>query len=268
MDQSARLWLGFNATTPGRPQSLARTDHPQRLHLPLNPVIGAVRVGANALPNRVSAAGVRRNLYNTDGKLVDHGTFIPDGDSTAPAGPGKGSSELKDLVKALALEATMRAAVAAAPHVERWLTQQALPAVKTAWNNQALPAMRSTWKFVSRKRAMAVEPAPEAGPIRVTATVGEEPSRELVAALESFSTGTSEVDARERFVAALMAQLLSEDGQLFLEVQARMRHNAGADDLDAVSTEQVGESIKRMLEEDPALIDELVRALGPGRIEG
>ncbi|MBM0240448.1 hypothetical protein JNW88_31275 [Micromonospora sp. ATA32] len=155
------------------------------------------------------------------------------------------------------------------------MTQQAVPAVKSAWNNQALPAMQSTWNFVSRKRtshgAIAAESAPEADPIWATATVGEKPSRELVTALESFSAGTSDVDARERFVAALMAQLLSEDGRLFNEVQARVLRNAGAEDLDmesALGPEQVGESIKRMLEEDPALIDELVRALGPRRIEG
>lgn len=233
------------------------------------------------------AGGFHQNLYNSDGKLVDHGTFIPDGDSTGSAGPEKESSEFKDLVKTLALEAAMRAAVAAAPHVERWLvqqalpaaktalTQQAVPAVKSAWNNQALPAMRSTWNFVSRKQtsrgAIAAESAPKADPIRVSATVGEQPSRELVAALESFSAGTSDADARERFVAALMAQLLSEDGRLFNEVRARVLRNAGPENLDVESVlgpEQVGESIKRMLEEDPALIDELVRALGPRRIEG
>ncbi|MFK3981385.1 hypothetical protein ACI2K4_13530 [Micromonospora sp. NPDC050397] len=240
-------------------------------------------------PGMSKAGGLHQNLYNSDGKLVDHGTFIPDGDSavSGSAGPTKESSEFKDLVKALAMEATMRAAVAAAPHVERWLvqralpaaktalTQQAVPAVKSAWNNQALPAMRSTWNLVSWKQtsrgAIAPESTPEADPIRVTATVGEEPSRELVAALESFSAGTSDVDARERFVAALMAQLLSEDGRLFNEVQARVLRNAGAENLEmasALGPEQVGESIKRILEEDPALIDELVRALGTGRIGG
>jgi hypothetical protein len=64
-----------------------------------------------------------------------------------------------------------------------------------------------------------------------------------------------------------MAQLLSEDGQLFNEVQARVMRNVGAENLDVEKVlvpEKVGESIKRMLEEDPALIDDLVRALGPG----
>lgn len=238
-------------------------------------------------PGVSKAGGLHQNLYNSDGKLVDHGTFMPDGDSPGSAVPANGSSEFTGLVKALALEAAMRAAVAAAPHAERWLVQQALPAAKTAltrqavpavksaWNSQALPAMRSTWNFVSRKRtsrgAIAAESAPRADPIRATATVGEEPSRKLVAELEGFSAGTGDVDARERFVAALMAQLLSEDSRLFNEVQARVLRNAGAEDLDvesALGPEQVGESIKRMLEEDPALIDELVRALGPGRIEG
>ncbi|WP_146754615.1 hypothetical protein [Micromonospora noduli] len=181
----------------------------------------------------------------------------------------------------------MRAAKAAAPHVEKWLVQQALPAAKTAltqqavpavkstWNNQALPAMRSTWNFVSGKRAsrgaIAAESAPESGPIRVTATVGAEPSPELVAALESSSAGASEAEARERFVAAMMAQLLTEDGRLLNEVQARVLLNVGAEELNmesALGPEQVSDSIKRMLEEDPALIDELVRALGPRQIEG
>ncbi len=64
-----------------------------------------------------------------------------------------------------------------------------------------------------------------------------------------------------------MARLLSEDGQLFNEVQARVMRNVGAENLDVEKVlvpEKVGESIKRMLEEDPALIDDLVRALGPG----
>jgi hypothetical protein len=226
-------------------------------------------------------------LYNADGKLVGHSIFTPDGDSTGSVGPEKGSSEFKDLAKALALEAAMRAAVAAAPHVERWLvrqalpaaktalTQQAMPAVKSAWNDQVLPAMRSTWNFVSGKPdsrgAIAADSVPVADPIRATATVGEKPPRELVAALEGFSAGASNVDARERFVAALMAQLLSEDGRLFGEVRARVLRNAGAENLDVehlLGPEQVGESIKRMLEEDPALIDELVRALGVRQMEG
>ncbi|MFG1872306.1 hypothetical protein [Micromonospora arborensis] len=239
------------------------------------------------IPGMSKAGGLHQNLYNSDGKLVDHGTFIPDGDGTGSTGPGKESSEFKDLVRNLALEAAMRAAVAAAPQVERWLVQQALPAAKTAltqqavpavkstWNNQALPAMRSTWNFVSRKKSshggITGESAPESGPIRVTATVGGEPLRELVAAFESVSAGTGDVEARERFVAAMMAQLLTEESRLFDEVRARVLRNAGAEDLDMENTlgpEQVSESIKRMLEEDPALIDALVRTLGPLRIEG
>lgn len=237
-------------------------------------------------PGMSKSGGLHQNLYNSDGKLVDHGTFIPDAGS-AGSRSTKESSEFKDLVKALVLDATMRAAVAAAPHVEKWLvqqalpaarhtlTQQAVPAMKSAWNNQALPAMRSTWKLVTRKRAsrgaIAAEPEREEAPIRVKAKLGEEPSRELVSALESFSTGTGDVDARERFVAALMAQLLSEDGRLFDEVRARVLRSTEIDDPDletALSPDRVGESIKRILEEDPALIDELVRALRPGRIEG
>jgi hypothetical protein len=155
------------------------------------------------------------------------------------------------------------------------LTQQAVPVATSVWNNQALPGMRSTWNFVSRRRtsrgAVAAESAPEKDPIPATAVVGEEPSRELVAALESFSGGTSNVNARERFVAALMAQLLSEDGHLSNEAQARIMLDVEAENLDvehALGSEWVGENIKRMLEEDPALIDELVRALGPRRIAG
>ncbi|MGC4831895.1 hypothetical protein [Micromonospora arida] len=250
-------------------------------------VRGSFEYPDGLIPGTSKAGGLHQNLYNSAGKLVDHGTFIPDGDSTGLAGPGRASSEFKDLVRTLALEAATRAAKAAAPHVERWLVQQALPAAKTAltqqavpavkstWNNQALPAMRSTWNFVSGKRssrgAIAAESAPEAGPIRVTATVGGEPSPELVAALESFSAGASEAEARERFVAAMMAQLLTEDGRLFNEVQARVLLNVGAEELNmesALGPEQVSDSIKRMLEEDPALIDELVRALGPRQIEG
>ncbi|MEV0899640.1 hypothetical protein [Actinoplanes sp. NPDC049802] len=232
------------------------------------------------------SGGLHQNLYNADGKLVDHATFIPDGGSPESVAPGKAPSEFTNFVKELAVEAAMRVAVEAAPHIEKWLvqqalpaaktalTQQAVPAVKSAWSNRALPAVRSTWSLVSRKRtshdAIAAEPAPETGPIRATATVGEEPLRELVAALEGFSAGTSGVDARERFVAALMAQLLSEDSRLFNEVQARVLRNVGAEDLNMESElgpAQVRESIKRMLEEDPALIDELVRTLGQGRTE-
>ncbi|WFE38153.1 hypothetical protein [Micromonospora sp. WMMD998] len=227
---------------------------------------------------------MHQNLFNRDGKLVGHGTFTPDEGRAGRVGPARESTEFQDLVKRLALEAAMRVAVAAAPHVERWLvqqalpaaktalTQQAVPAVKSAWSNQALPAMRSTWNFVSRKQAsrdaIAAESVPAPDPIRVTATLGEEPSRELARALESFGAGGGEVDARERFVAALMAQLLSEDGRFFHEVQARVLRNAGVEDLDEVGVlgpEQISESVKRMLEEDPALIDALIRALEPHR---
>ena len=147
--------------------------------------------------------------------------------------------------------------------------------MKSTWNNQALPAMRSTWNFVSGKRssrgAIAAESAREKRPIPGYGDCGRGTVPELVAALESFSAGASEAEARERFVAAMMAQLLTEDGRLFNEVQARVLLNVGAEELNmesALSRALVSDSIKRMLEEDPALIDELVRALGPRQIEG
>jgi hypothetical protein len=71
-----------------------------------------------------------------------------------------------------------------------------------------------------------------------------------------------------------MARLLSEDARLFSEEQIRMLRNARIEDFELKSTmetltpEQVGDSIKLMLETNPSLLDELGKILGKSRVDG
>ena len=158
-------------------------------------------------------------------------------------------SELGELLGALILLGAIKAAEKAAPHLKIW------------WNDQALPFMRSTWnRLVPTRKADS-----QSAPTESTTLIGSAPteaSQEVIAALEEYRVSMSSAKARERFVAALMARLFSEEQMRMLR-NARIEDENGPLELSAMETltpQQVGDSIKLMLETNPSLHDEATLA--------
>jgi hypothetical protein len=100
----------------------------------------------------------------------------------------------------------------------------------------------------------------------------EDTGQEVGAALEADKASMSSAEARDRFVAALMARLFSDE-QLQILRDARIEYGDGPHALEsaaeAVTAQQVGESITLMLEANPSLLDEetLTEILGVGRAD-
>ncbi|MFA1541331.1 hypothetical protein [Actinomadura monticuli] len=219
-------------------------------------------------PGQSKYGGIHHNLYDEQGHLVGHGTFFPDDEDGSPTGmPSIYSdgadeyasdeddddlAEIQKIVAALVVLGTLKAVEKAAPHLRKW------------WRDQALPFVKSARKRLARVRegdGAQVENLIECVPSMLV-DAPPESSGEVVAALEEYRAGMSGTEARERFVAALTAGLLSEKARLYSEGQMRVLLNARIEDaelksvLETVTPEQVADGIKLMLEANPSLLDE------------
>lgn len=177
----------------------------------------------------------------------------------APAEPLFSEREKEVLAAMLILGATV-AVGKAKPHVTRWL-------------EQAVPAVRSTWsRFRSREPGRSAIRAKHAAAAE-TATPTE--TQEVVAALEAYRASMSTEEARNRFLAALVTRLYSEE-QLRMLPEARIEDVNGLLELDGMveplTAEQLRSAITALLEENPSLVGdgaqaELARILGTKRPE-
>ncbi|CNG66975.1 Uncharacterised protein [Mycobacterium tuberculosis] len=179
-------------------------------------------------PGQSKDGGLHQNLYDEQGNLVGHGAFIPDdedGDDWLTSSPPlfcdhdhecascakreeEELAEAQALLAALVILGTLKAVEKAAPHLRRW------------WRSQALPFLKSTRKKLARSRraegeaaAAEVDDLIECVPSMLVDAPSEssaESSREVITALGEYRAGMSSAEARERFVAALAARLLSE----------------------------------------------------------
>jgi len=167
-------------------------------------------------------------------------------DERASDSRAKELSELEELLGNLVLLGAIWAAEKAAPHLKR------------LWNDQARPAIKLTWNRLARTREVDSQAATaESSPLIESAPA--ESSQEVVAALEAYRDSMSSAEARERFVAALLARLFSEE-------QLRVLRNVRIEDEDSplelnsapekLTSQQVGDSLKLMLEADSSLLDE------------
>jgi hypothetical protein len=212
-------------------------------------------------PGQSKDGGLHQNLYDSQGRLVDHGTFFPDDENeTVTNSPpvivnitneyASDSQAEEPSGEALLAALILLSAIAAAPHIKSW------------WNNQAFPFIKSAWKrFAGTREAdsqvAAVELATfiESAPV-MAVDAPPESSQEMIVALKEYRSSMSSAEARERFVAALMARLFSEE-------QMRLLRNARIEDLElksameALTPKQIGDSIRLMLETNPSLLDEL-----------
>ncbi len=151
-----------------------------------------------------------------------------------------------DLVGALAILGVILAAQKAAPHLKRW------------WDDSALPLARRARRRLSRDRRAEAQPI-AAEPFTLVASAPTESSQDVFVALDEYRASMSSAEARERFVAALVARLFSEE-QLRVLRNARIEDDGpGLQLASAVKTltpQQLGESLTLMLEANPSWPDE------------
>lgn len=162
--------------------------------------------------------------------------------------------ELAEKIAALIVAGTLRAVVAATPHVKRWWNEKAVPPVKSAWkrvtsprkaNNQTAAAMSST---VSRATFVASAAGVELAVAEPKITMG---SREWEQRFRAMVAAGAFKDEQLR----ILSNARIEDGNAFLETQSAMEQ---------LSPQQFAERLKLMLEANPSLLDaetsaELVR---------
>ncbi|MFE6836837.1 hypothetical protein ACFVFI_18645 [Streptomyces sp. NPDC057705] len=222
-------------------------------------VSGRFEYSDGLTPGRSKDGGLHHNLYDDQGRLVGHGTFIPDGegeeDSTAEPPPlfvgasgrdcesdSRSRERLEPEEIAEALIILIKFAAWTAPRLNRW------------WKDQALPFAKSTRKRFSRTRKGDSSDAPdESGILIGSAPPG--PSREVIAELEEDRVGMSSEEASARLAAALMARLFSDEQMAILR-NARIEDEGGSLELSAAGelVQQVENNVRVMLAENPSLL--------------
>ncbi|MET0604623.1 MAG: hypothetical protein ABW167_21760 [Baekduia sp.] len=233
--------------------------------------------GSTPDQSRETAGAWRGTLRDDGGHLDGQAEFIPGDEDEYDNEPvyiyaneqreadarSRERSELEELLGNLMILGVLVAFEKAEPHVKRWWSEQAVPAVKSAWN-----------KLARRREARSQVVVAES--VTVSVEAPEDTGQEVVAALEAYKASMSSAEARDRFVAALMARLFSDE-QLRILRDARIEHGEGPHALEraaeAVTAQQVGESITLMLEANPSLLNEqtltdLGQILGLGRADG
>ncbi len=150
------------------------------------------------------------------------------------------------LLGALAVLGVIDAAQKAAPHLKRW------------WSDQAVPFLKKSRKRLSKDRRTS-DQVSVAEHFMLPHSAPTESSQEVVAALDEYRASMSSAEARERFVAALVARLFSEE-QLRVLRNARIEDEGPALELtsamETLTPQQLTESLTLMLEANPSWPDE------------
>lgn len=157
------------------------------------------------------------------------------------------------MLGALAVLVVVVAAKKAAPHLRRWWSGQAIPFLE-GWSRGLLKGRRAKGPVVAAQGSTLARAAPT------------ESSQEAAVALEEYRASMSSAEARERFVAALVARLFSE-GQLQVLRNSRIEDEASvlelASALETLTPDQLGESLTLILEANPSWPDkEMLAEIG------
>ena len=88
-------------------------------------------------PGRKNDGGLSQNLYNDEGRVETHATFIPDDEyeyepDSEPQGLSDEDRRRAEELGALLGAALVAIAIAAAPHVKRWWLDTAWPGLKNS----------------------------------------------------------------------------------------------------------------------------------------
>lgn len=232
----------------------------------------------------------------TDETQAPHVEYIYVSDSEPSRGHDLTDEELEETIEALlnlALIVTTLA-IKAAPHVAGWWRGTAMPALKSARGN-ALSAVKSanerTVRSIRSKSDTALltlrsgwlkphkDPKPENAVLTgETVAAGPENLRrpaQLETAFTEYRSRMGSTEARERFVAALVARAFS-DQQMQAIRDATIEDNGDlpglGDAMKALTPQRVGETISLMLEKNPSLLEPQsiseLRAIFSGGNEG
>ncbi|MFF3753206.1 hypothetical protein ACFYYH_22515 [Streptomyces sp. NPDC002018] len=216
-------------------------------------------------PGKSKDGGLHQNLYDSHGRLADHGTFFPDDENEAdlPTDPpsafvhvyvtdeyrsvsrSKERDELVEVISELLSHAIYHAVATAKPHVKRW------------WKNQALPAIKSRWNRPARTRGTDSQPATAEASTVIEATVVNS-SQEVVSALDGHRASMSSTEARVRLLLALAAKAFSEE-QVRIVSSAHIEDDDGFVELAravAELTPQQVANVVKTLEANPSFLDD------------
>ena len=154
--------------------------------------------------------------------------------------------ELANQIAALILNGTVRAVVAATPHVKRWWNEKAVPPVKSVWKRVTAPreanskATVDTFSSVSRATFVASTTAVEV-------------------AIPESKISMRSAEWAQRFRAMLAAGVF-KDEQLRILSRARIEDDdallESQSTMEQLTTQQFADRIKLMLEANPSLLDE------------
>jgi hypothetical protein len=174
----------------------------------------------------------------------DFGREYQDGDDDLPA---KGEEPASHW--ALETLGAVISVAASNPQVVRWLAEQAMPAVSSAWKRLRL-----------RASAQSVDRGEQAQRAHATPAIERQ---EVLAALDACQAGLGTAQARNRFLTALLPRLYNEE-------QLRMLREARIDDAKALlehdmtqtlTVERFRSAIRALLQENPDVVT------GRGRAE-
>jgi hypothetical protein len=154
--------------------------------------------------------------------------------------------QAEDLLVALAVLGVIVAAGKAAPYLKRW------------WTDRAVPFLKKSRKRLSKDRRAGDQVSVEEY-FMLPHAASKKSSQEVFAALDEYRASMSSAEARERFVAALVARLFSEE-QLRVLRNARIEDDRAAlglaSAMETLTPQQLGKSITLMLEAHPSWPDE------------
>lgn len=158
---------------------------------------------------------------------------------------------LDDLAEALANLVALGILIAAAPHVRGWWNEKVLPTVKST-------SARITWVWKRVARSRPVEEEIVTGELVTAERPRAESSNDVDLALQKLRIEMSSAEARQRFVAAIVAKAFADE-QLRLLRAASIEDGEDSAELDMalkeLTPERVQDTINWMLENDPALLD-------------
>jgi hypothetical protein len=234
-----------------------------------------------ATPGKSKEGGLDQNIYDDQGNLVGHARFIPDDGSDYGyryeddyrRGSDAESEEVRLTPEEIAqlLAIAILAGVKVAPHVRQWWEEQVLSAIRSGlskWDEKALPAIKAQWSRLTRssKAESRQTVVPEVRAIAAAMPVADSP--DVTSALAVYQASMSSTEARERFVAALVARAFSDEQMRILR-ETPVRPGDALDLghlMEAVTPEEVARHINQVLQSNPTLLDARTRA-GFGHLE-
>lgn len=177
-------------------------------------------------------------------------------------------SEFEQMFRDLAVDVARDVLENARPHIVRWVSEQAIPAVTAAIpavGSAVASVATSAWRTLASIGSggdQAIHVEATVGPVEAVRPVESAPaeaSYDVVAVLNAYRAGMSKAEARRRIVATLAARLFA-DKQLQMVRDVRSEVGSNTMELDSamvtLTEQQLGQGVQLMLEATPSLLCE------------